>query len=210
MAAHCSGRAPVRGDAGPAAGVESGGRLEADRREPRQVRAESRPALPGAAAVRLLGAARVSRRAARADVRADGRVRGRKPGFDPPSYSRSNTATSIVRPGSSRSDGRMRTDASSTPRRGSAGARFRCRRSRSTRSTNSGRGKTACCSSRTRAGVTSTSATSIVVTGSQFRRRLGSSRCATSTTCATPTPRSRSVPACRSSPSHASWARASR
>ncbi len=39
--------------------------------------AKSRPALPGAAAVRFLGADPVGRRAARADLRADGRVRGR-------------------------------------------------------------------------------------------------------------------------------------
>ena len=78
VAADGSGRAPLRGDAGAAAGAESGGCVEADRREPGQAwGAESWPALPGAAAVRFLGADPVGRRAARADVRADGRVRGR-------------------------------------------------------------------------------------------------------------------------------------
>ena len=63
---------------------------------------------------------------------------------------------------------------------------------------------------RTHGAVISTSATSIVVTGSPSRKRSGSSRCATSTTCATPTPPSRSAPASPCSPSHGSWARASR
>ena len=78
VAADRSGRAPLRSDPGAAAGAESGGCVEADRREPGQAwGAESWPALPGAAAVRFLGADPVGRRAARADVRADGRVRGR-------------------------------------------------------------------------------------------------------------------------------------
>jgi hypothetical protein len=76
MAADRSGRAPLRSDLGAPAGAESGRCVEADRRQPGQARgAESRPALPGAATVRLLGAAPVARRAARADLRADGRVR---------------------------------------------------------------------------------------------------------------------------------------
>ena len=78
VAADRSGRASLRGDPGAAAGVESGGCLEADRRQPGQAwGAESWPALPGAATVRFLGADPVARRAAGADVRADGRVRGR-------------------------------------------------------------------------------------------------------------------------------------
>jgi hypothetical protein len=48
---HGSRRAPLRSDAGPAAGAEPSGRLEADRGELRQARAEPRPALPGAATV---------------------------------------------------------------------------------------------------------------------------------------------------------------
>src|SRR4029450_2088133 len=46
MAAHRSGRAPLRSDPGVAAGAEPSGYLEADRRQPRQTRAESRSALP--------------------------------------------------------------------------------------------------------------------------------------------------------------------
>jgi hypothetical protein len=58
--------------------TEPGGRVEADRGEPGQARsAEPRSALPGAAAVRVLGADPVSSGAARAAVWADGRVRGR-------------------------------------------------------------------------------------------------------------------------------------
>ena len=57
MAADGSGRAPLRGDPGAPAGAESGGCVEADRRQPGQAwGAESWPALPGAAAVRVLGA----------------------------------------------------------------------------------------------------------------------------------------------------------
>src|SRR5215207_7782031 len=77
VAAHRSGRAPLRSDPGAAAGAESSGQLEADRRQPRQARAKSRSALPGAAAVRLLGADPVARRATRADPWADGSVRRR-------------------------------------------------------------------------------------------------------------------------------------
>src|SRR5438128_111269 len=70
--------APLRSDPGAPAGVESGGCVEADRRESGQARgAESGPALQGAAPVRVLGADPVGRRAARAPIRADGRVRGR-------------------------------------------------------------------------------------------------------------------------------------
>ena len=54
MAADGSRRTSVRSDASPAAGAEPGGRLEADRGEPGQARAESQPALPGAATVRVL------------------------------------------------------------------------------------------------------------------------------------------------------------
>ena len=59
------------------AAAESSGQLEADRRQPRQARAKSRSALPGAAAVRLLAADPVARRATRADPWADGSVRRR-------------------------------------------------------------------------------------------------------------------------------------
>ena len=56
LGSHQSGRAPLRSDPGAAAGAESSGQLEADRRQPREVRVKSRSALPGAAAVRLLAA----------------------------------------------------------------------------------------------------------------------------------------------------------
>jgi hypothetical protein len=78
---------------------------------------------------------------------------------DPRSCSRSNKETWIAPPASFRSDARMRTDGSSTPGRGWADARFRCRRSHSRPSSSYGRGKTPHCCSRMRAAVTSTSAT---------------------------------------------------
>jgi len=71
------------------------------------------------------------------------------------------------------------------------------------------RGESRCCS-RTPAAAISISATSIGASGSRSRERLGSSRCATSTTCATPTRLSRCGPAYRCSRSPGSWARASR
>ena len=184
--------------------------VEADRRQPGQARAESRPALPGAAAVRFLGAAPVARRAARADPRADGSCSPPRPGFDPPSCSRSSSgdvdrAAGVVQIRRAYANGRVKHTKTRLSRRAVPLQAIASRRS-----TSFGRGKTACCSSRTRAAATSTSATSTVGTGSPFRKRLGSSRCATSTTCATPTPPSRSAPACRCSPSRASWARASR
>lgn len=77
VAPHRSGRAPLRSDPGAAAGAESSGQLEADRRQPRQARAKSRSALPGAAAVRLLAADPVACGAPRADPWADGSVRRR-------------------------------------------------------------------------------------------------------------------------------------
>jgi hypothetical protein len=76
---------------------------------------------PGAAA--SSGRSSPGRRSVRSPS-SSGRPSGRwscsrpRPGFDPRSCSRSKRATSIVRPVSSRSDGRMRTDGSSRPRRG--------------------------------------------------------------------------------------------
>src|SRR6266511_2614653 len=75
MAAHRSRRAPLRSDPGVAAGAEPSGHLEADRRQPRQTRAESCSALPRTAPVRLLAADPVARSAPRADLWADGSVR---------------------------------------------------------------------------------------------------------------------------------------
>src|SRR6266498_1367964 len=75
VAAHRSGRAPLRSDPGIAAGAEPSGHLEADRRQPRQARAESCPALPRTAPVRLLAADPVARRAPLASPWADGSVR---------------------------------------------------------------------------------------------------------------------------------------
>ncbi len=208
MAAHCSGRAPVRGDPGPAAGVDRAVSWKLiDENTAKEVRIPA--VLPGTVSVQV----RQNRwltRPARADVL--GRQSCSRPqrGFDPPSYSRSNIGDIDRAAGVLQIRREMRTDASSTPRRGSAGARFRCRRSRSTRSTNSGRGKTACCSSPTRARLPRLPQLQSSSLEANSEGGSGSSRCATSTICATPTPRSRSVPACPSSTSHASWARASR
>jgi hypothetical protein len=130
-------------------------------------------------------------------------------GFDPPSCSRSNSATSTVQPASSRSDVRTRTGESSTRRRGSADAPSPCRESRSRRSPSYGRGRTVRCFSRTLTAATLTSATSTGAIGSPSRKRPESTRCAISTTCATRMPPSPSAPASRCSPCRDSWARAS-
>jgi hypothetical protein len=130
-------------------------------------------------------------------------------GLRPSSCSRSNTATWNARPASSRSDAHTRTGGSSTPRRASAGAPFRCRRSRSRRSSSFGRERIVSCSSRTPTAAISTSATSTAAIGSPFRKLPGSSRYAISTTCATPMPRLLFAPVSRCLLCHGSWARAS-
>jgi hypothetical protein len=160
VAADPSGRAPLRSDPGAAAGAESSGQLEADRRQPRQARAKSRSALPGAAAIRLLAADPVARRPTRADPRADGSVR-RRDGASTLRAIRARTARR--RPCSRRRPDptRVRERASQAHEDGgSADAPSPCRESRSRRSTSYARGRTVRCSSRTPTAATLTSATS--------------------------------------------------
>ena len=200
-----------RSDAGAPAGVESGGCLEADRGQPGQAwGAESWPALPGAAAVRVLGADPVGDGAARADVRADGRVRGRD---------RAPTLGAVrARAGRRRSRSRCRAgstgvcertgqadqDAAEQTRRATAGDR-----ARGARPAAGARRQPAAVSERARRPSRLPQLQPPPLEAGP-EEQSGSSRCATSTTCATPTPPSRSAPAFRCSLSRGSWARASR
>jgi hypothetical protein len=208
VAAHRSGRAPLRSDPGAAAGAESSAQLEADRREPRQARAKSRSALPGAAAVRLLAADPVARRATRAHPWADGSVR-RRDGASTLRAVRARTARrrpcSRRRPDPTRVRERAsqaHEDAAQQTRRPLQGIalealdQLRAREDSPVLFPNADGGHL-------------DFATSTGAIGSRSRRRPESTRCAISTTCATRTPPSPSAPAFRCSPCRDSWARAS-
>ena len=206
MAAHGSGRASLRGDPGAPAGTESGGCLEAARREPgRAWRAEPWPALPGAAAVRVLGAAPVGRRAARAELRTDGRVRGRDRastlGAVRARTGRRGRASAVVHVRRAYANGRVKDTKTQLSRRAVPLQAIALEALDELRAA----GGRACCCFRTHAAATSTSATSTAGTGNRCRKESGSSRCATSTTFYATFALRAGV-----RPLHGSWARASR